>query len=75
MVVFKSKEKIFDTEANRKAWKHLMMYIFQSGKTPEQVAQELRTDEYVLMKFIDKHMDFSMMLLDRIMELPVKINK
>ena len=72
--IFKAKDKIFDKDENKKAWKHLMMYVFQTGKTIEEVAGELRTEEYFLMKFIDKHMDISMALVERIMTLPVKVN-
>ena len=61
----KAKEKLFDTDENKKAWKHLMMYVFQNGKSLEQVAQELNTSEYFLMKFINKHMEISMMLVDK----------
>lgn len=68
----KAKEKLFDTDENKKAWKHLMMYVFQNGKSPEQVAQELNTSEYFLMKFINRHMEISMMLVDKIMRLPVQ---
>ena len=68
-----SKEKIFDKEANRKAWKHLMMYVFQKGKSMEQIAKELRTDEYFLMKFVNHHIDISLLLVERIMALPVQM--